>query len=258
MKNLLVADFRRIFKGKGIYILMGLAFVFPALTALVMYLSGLVADLTEVGDLLIDFYNPLTFYSSSFNPTSNIGLVLLIVVTVVLSGEFTNNTIRNKIVAGHSKLNMFLSSLILVLTYVFVIMFIHSSSTYLFNSIIFGFGKSPFVEFLKRGLVAYSGVFVLYTALTLLTYHFKNLIGPLGIILGVYFVLMMVSTYMFVANEGEGLKAKFLFYLFPFLYLGGTAAPKNVEWLWATLTNISYLVVLPAFGLVLAKRTDYK
>ena len=37
---------------------------------------------------------------------------------------------------------------------------------------------------------------------------------------------MMVSTYMFVANEGKDLKQSFSL-SFPFLYLGGTAAPKT-------------------------------
>ncbi len=256
MKKLLIADLRRIFKGKGIYVLMILGFIFPAISALIVQLSGLAADVAELGDLAAEVFNPVALYAGSFNPTQNIGLILLIVVAVLISGEFTNNTIRNKIVAGHSKTSLFLSSLVTVLTYVFVVVLVNSSFTYLFNSI--SFGLQPFSDYFKRGLVAYSSIFVIYTIMTLLTYQFKNLAGPLGLVLGIYFVLMMISTIVFSFNEGTGFKAKVLFYIFPFLYLSGIATPIKLEWLWATLTNVGYLALLTTLGILLANRTDYK
>jgi hypothetical protein len=257
MKKLLIADLRRIFKGKGIYVLMILGFIFPAISALIVQFSGLAAnDVAELGDLAAEVFNPVALYAGSFNPTQNIGLILLIVVAVLISGEFTNNTIRNKIVAGHSKTSLFLSSLVTVLTYVFVVVLVNSSFTYLFNSI--SFGLQPFSDYFKRGLVAYSSIFVIYTIMTLLTYQFKNLAGPLGLVLGIYFVLMMISTIVFSFNEGTGFKAKVLFYIFPFLYLSGIATPIKLEWLWATLTNVGYLALLTTLGILLANRTDYK
>jgi len=256
MKKLLIADLRRIFKGKGIYVLMILGFIFPAISALIVQLSGLANDVAELGDLAVEVFNPVALYAGSFNPTQNIGLILLIVVAVLISGEFTNNTIRNKIVAGHSKTSLFLSSLVTVLTYVFVVVLVNSSFTYLFNSI--SFGLQPFSDYFKRGLVAYSSVFVIYTIMTLLTYQFKNLAGPLGLVLGIYFVLMMISTIVFSFNGGTGFKAKVLFYIFPFLYLSGIATPIKLEWLWATLTNVGYLALLTTLGILLANRTDYK
>lgn len=256
MKKLLIADLRRIFKGKGIYVLMILGFIFPAISALIVQLSGLANDVAELGDLAAEVFNPVALYAGSFNPTQNIGLILLIVVGVLISGEFTNNTIRNKIVAGHSKTSLFLSSLVTVLTYVFVVVLVNSSFTYLFNSI--SFGLQPFSDYFKRGLVAYSSIFVIYTIMTLLTYQFKNLAGPLGLVLGIYFVLMMISTIVFSFNEGTGFKAKVLFYIFPFLYLSGIATPIKLEWLWATLTNVGYLALLTTLGILLANRTDYK
>ncbi|HOQ70891.1 MAG TPA: hypothetical protein PLU08_04030 [Bacilli bacterium] len=256
MKKLLIADLRRIFKGKGIYVLMILGFIFPAISALIVQLSGLANDVAELGDLAAEVFNPVALYAGSFNPTQNIGLILLIVVGVLISGEFTNNTIRNKIVAGHSKTSLFLSSLVTVLTYVFVVVLVNSSFTYLFNSI--SFGLQPFSDYFKRGLVAYSSIFVIYTIMTLLTYQFKNLAGPLGLVLGIYFVLMMISTIIFSFNGGTGFKAKVLFYIFPFLYLSGIATPIKLEWLWATLTNVGYLALLTTLGILLANRTDYK
>ncbi|OQC49932.1 MAG: ABC-2 family transporter protein [Tenericutes bacterium ADurb.Bin024] len=256
MKKLLIADLRRIFKGKGIYVLMILGFIFPAISALIVQLSGLANDVAELGDLAAEVFNPVALYAGSFNPTQNIGLILLIVVAVLISGEFTNNTIRNKIVAGHSKTSLFLSSLVTVLTYVFVVVLVNSSFTYLFNSI--SFGLQPFSDYFKRGLVAYSSIFVIYTIMTLLTYQFKNLAGPLGLVLGIYFVLMMISTIVFSFNGGTGFKAKVLFYIFPFLYLSGIATPIKLEWLWATLTNVGYLALLTTLGILLANRTDYK
>jgi len=94
--------------------------------------------------------------------------------------------------------------------------------------------------------------------MTLLTYQFKNLAGPLGLVLGIYFVLMMISTIVFSFNGGTGFKAKVLFYIFPFLYLSGIATPIKLEWLWATLTNVGYLALLTTLGILLANRTDYK
>ena len=93
--------------------------------------------------------------------------------------------------------------------------------------------------------------------MTLLTYQFKNL-ATTGLVLGIYFVLMMISTIVFSFNEGTGFKAKVLFYIFPFLYLSGIATPIKLEWLWATLTNVGYLALLTTLGILLANRTDYK
>src|SRR5690554_5782422 len=101
MLNILKAELNKFLKSKIFIALIILLFAFPLLTAS-MYqvvkntlLGGIIGS--NEGDLARE-----TFLAS-FSPMNNFGLLLLILLLIVIVGDFTNNTIRNKVIAGYKR-----------------------------------------------------------------------------------------------------------------------------------------------------------
>lgn len=106
MCNLLKSDLTRIFKDKLLLIIciIGAAF---ALASPLLY-TALTASLdleAELG-MVVD---AKTLFFTAFLPGDNFGLVLTIFITIILCKDFSYGTIRNKIVCGKSRKDIFLS-----------------------------------------------------------------------------------------------------------------------------------------------------
>ena len=106
MRNLLKSDLTRIFKDKLLLIIciVGAAF---ALASPLLYTALTVSlDLEAELGMIVD---AKTLFFTAFLPGDNFGLVLTIFITIILCKDFSYGTIRNKIVCGKSRKDIFLS-----------------------------------------------------------------------------------------------------------------------------------------------------
>ena len=175
MKTLLRADLKKVFKGKALYILSGFAILLPIISTLFLALILYINDLAGGGENPISsILNSSALYISSFSILNNLGLAILITLAIVASSDFSQGTIRNKLIAGHKREHVFFSSLITNLVFVFIIIFIHSTLFYLFGSMLTSFSVDVFLNVLRLGFIGFSSYFVIYTLLTLIMFRFKN------------------------------------------------------------------------------------
>lgn len=103
MCNLLGEGLRRLFKGKRFYIVL---IVIAAVTAFMPVLSVIAADSREergTADMLF------------FAFAGQIPMLVSIAAGMLICQDFKNNTIRNKIIVGHSRTNIYLTNLIISL-----------------------------------------------------------------------------------------------------------------------------------------------
>ena len=120
MKNLLSADFLRIFKDKIFKITLIVIIIFGIVTSLfnfgLVYLIGFLSS-PEEAEYLREYYNGYQLFIGAFNPTSSIAMVISIMSIIMVCKEFSFGTIRNKLIAVHSRLKVFLSSYITQIIY---------------------------------------------------------------------------------------------------------------------------------------------
>lgn len=113
MRNLIKTDFKKILTDKLLIIAfavsIGLAFFIPA-----VYFA-----LQEVS---VNTNNPLMFsvrdiaMPSSFNIVSDVGLLVIVFITLIIGKEFSNGNIRNKIIVGNKRRDVYIS--LFIVTYV--------------------------------------------------------------------------------------------------------------------------------------------
>lgn len=122
MKNLLSAEFLRIFKNKLFWFLSVLSFVFGALIQVYVYFGSKISDIDPNIDMGL------------FAVGMVIGFVAAIFVSLFVGTEYSDGTIRNKIINGKSRTSIYFSKYI-VCCVAMVLFF----AFYYAGSLIFGF-----------------------------------------------------------------------------------------------------------------------
>ena len=147
MVNLLAENYRRLFKGKRFYIVLavvvGVAFLF---SLLYFFLNKVVSQVdmsnmegveVQVGDMKMYADNLL------FAMKTDMPLLIGITAGMLIVQDFRNNTIRNKIIIGHSRTNIYLSNLIVSETVMLIYELAYFVAVLIFGGIILGFKEFP-------------------------------------------------------------------------------------------------------------------
>lgn len=136
MRNLLKTDMLRFLKTKQFLILAIIcgiyALAYPALMYLSQELLNLASNNSEPIQLM--FAKQFSFIHFSLG----IPLLLSIIMfTTVLASEFSYGTVRNKIIAGYTRVQIYLSLLITLFVFMFSIIFISSVLSFGLGGILF-------------------------------------------------------------------------------------------------------------------------
>ena len=106
MSNLLAEGFRRLFKGKRFYVVLVIIMAIPAAAS--VFIKIFEGGDVNVGDGLV------------FAMIGTMTMFISIAAGLFIVQDFKNNTIRNKIIIGHSRTNIYLANLIISLTVAFI------------------------------------------------------------------------------------------------------------------------------------------
>lgn len=141
---------------------------------------------------------PRSTYIQNFQIANNSGLVVLIITLIFTVRDFSQNTMRLKIINGFKKRDIYLSSLITTLVYGVPIIFAFSFISFVAGLLFFGY-VVPFDtnEFLK--LLATSALLILYLILFLsiinaISMRFQKVGPAIGITIAVVLGENLVST----------------------------------------------------------------
>ena len=136
MTRLLKADFKRFFKDKLFLVSCIIALVFSFITPLLyklIFSSLLQFEMEELGMIL----NLNTLFFQSFSLSNNAGMIVPILIVIIIFKDFSFGTIRNKIIAGHNRTNIFLSLFIVSSAIISLIMFSSATITGLLSMALF-------------------------------------------------------------------------------------------------------------------------
>ena len=112
----------------------GIAFFMTAIYLMIdLSLEGL------AGDMPLKFLTGPNMLLTSFNPTDNFGLAIPICLITFICLEFSQGAIRNKIIAGHSKFQIYTSLVLSGLVLTFSLLIVYCGLCTLIGTIFGGF-----------------------------------------------------------------------------------------------------------------------
>lgn len=143
MGNLIKADLKRIRRDKMMIIITILAVVFALITPL-LYAALLSGTDTEGMEFMLGSINAKSSFFSSFSIGNNLGLIVPVLLAIILRKDFSQGTIRNKIIAGKSRTQIFLAMFIACAVTLIVVMLFHAFITLGISLLLFEYQATPF------------------------------------------------------------------------------------------------------------------
>ncbi|MBR1390502.1 MAG: ABC transporter permease [Lachnospiraceae bacterium] len=186
MSRLLSANFQRLFKSKNFWIAVIFMYLFPTCELIVSK-----ADQTlhpgkysraELSDLL-------------FSGTMLLVVVAAVFVSVFIGTEYSDGTMRNKIVSGHKRGHIYLANLVVCTAAVLMMQTAYFLALLLPGVPLFGWSEMPAVELAIRVLLCLP-VLICYAACDLsvcMIVHSKTAGAIVTILAAVIFLMMSVS-----------------------------------------------------------------
>ena len=147
MSRLLCSDFKRTLKDKLFLVVGILAVGFAVITPLLyLVLLGVMQDMDDVTkELLSGFVTAKGQFFGAFSFGNNLGLVAPLLIGIILYKDFSYGTIRNKIIAGYSRVSIFLSNFVTCFVTLFSVVLFHALLTLAVCLPFFEYQSEPFV-----------------------------------------------------------------------------------------------------------------
>ena len=167
MKGLLKADFYHVRKSKLSLVILILAVVFPFLmTLLYVGIEVLTTNLAG-GTEDVSMFTANMLLNSVFSLTNNIGMVIPVFAGILVCNDIANGTLRNKVICGNRRSEIYLSHLIVSIVFCVVTVLIYAGATAAFGAIFFDFEE---VEALQAVYWAANGVMTFVYIATVATF----------------------------------------------------------------------------------------
>lgn len=169
MKNLLLSDFRRVFKDKLMLVILILAVAFslftPVLYAVIFSFGAEGLDDPTISMLI----NAKSQFFQCFSMGNNLGLIMPVLLGIIICKDFSHGTIRNKIISGSSRGRIYASMFIVCATVITAVMMLHAFLSLGVSLLFFEYQPEPFE-------LADAGYFVASLAMELLLTVFMGAI----------------------------------------------------------------------------------
>lgn len=143
MNTLVKTDLKRIVKDKLFLIICILGGVFafftPVLYRLIFSAIGFDGELMQMFAI-----NSKSIFIQSFNPANNFGMILPVLVAIILCKDFSHGTVRNKIICGKTRTEIFFSMFISSTVIMFGIILVHALLSLGVSLIFFSYQETAF------------------------------------------------------------------------------------------------------------------
>ena len=244
MANLLAEGYRRLFKGKRFYIVLAVIMAIPIIASVFIRIVEKRA-LNLGGALAFSMIGTMTMFIS-------------ITAGLFIITDFKNNTIRNKIIIGHSRANIYLANLIISLTVAFIYQMVFWLTLIVFGKTIMRFDAFPSKEIFQNMLLTLAIIFAFTSCFVFICTTLKNTGGfALSLMLDTV-VSMLVLLVMIIPKKEI---SKILSIAVPSMQKNSlsnnpTVVPDNIWWM--ILIDIGICVVVTIAGIEIFKRSDLK
>ena len=259
-----------------LFIGLGIAVLFTVIYLLIDVAANNLSDNSSFEFMFCTGQNILI---NSLSPAQNFGIAIPVNLIVFTVMEFTQGTIRNKIIAGNSKAKIYLSLYLSGLVFSIVIFASYALLSFALGSIIGGFDPKGYTlygnstgEYIWKLLVL---TLVVYITITTVAVFFATLFRNIAPCIPCVIILIMVCYFgAMITKMTGGLEevdqtAKMMMTISRTInpmhsialgsgLLSGTLTITNEELFWGLGNNLVYILLFLGGGLLIFRKRDVK
>ena len=263
MNNLLRADFYSLLKSKLTYILIGISAGLPVfMIILYLVINNILNVDTGDGAISMGVFTGRAVMFGNFSLTNNVGLIIPIFAAIFTLTDIRHGTIRNKIIFGASRVEIYFSHLIVSVVMCVVASLISFAVLAAGSAAFFEYGVEfdkaeayNFIRCLITGILLFVYVASLSTFLSLVT---KSM--PLTI---TFTLLISVGLGLIGALSAFVLDEKYqkLFYIIPTYVSTVVSSSGEITtelFLYGLFSFLFFIALNTVVGIVLFKKNDLK
>lgn len=272
--ELLKADLKRVLKDKLFYVLLILAIVFALITPILYSFLFSSEDMLD-DPLIAGMISAKSQFFLSFQLGNNLGLIAPVLLSIILCKDFSFGTIRNKIIAGKSRAEIFIS-LFLTCSIVFVlVMFLHAFVTLGVSLMFFDYQATPFtgsdaIYFLESVFFEILVLLFVSSLISWLCAAMKNVGLVIVLYVAISFVLVIIASVIqvvlsvFSMNGGNETIVSVLEFINRInignfvSYIGVGDSYSLNDCLYLTITPLVCILGLCSFGILKFNKKDFK
>ena len=269
MKRLLKADFYRIIKSKLSIAAIIIIVAFVLINNFsYLFLKTLLEEQVGSDSSMNSLFSGRSFFVQSFSSTNNVGVIIPIFTSIIICSDFSSGTLRNKIISGHKRRNILLSSFISGTTYNVILVLTYALSNLLLGSLLLGYGTSfdggQFVLVLKELFVGCLQYIFISSIIVLLAFAFKKV--SLTIILQ-FVVQLVLNGLLIIASIIQSFDVPNIFkklnLIIPInpvneMISQGGVALDNTTVIGGSISMVIFIIINIAVGIVIFKESDIK
>lgn len=253
MINLLLADLRKYSRTKMIYI------IFIVIIVLNLFTVLLLSTLTDE----YGAFNGYRLILDSFNPSSNAGLLIYVFAGVLVSQEFSYGTIRNKIIAGHRRWQVYLSMTLSTILVSVILLLLNTAFYGGLGTLILGYGREWDAKEFVRLLLLIGVSTAIYMVFIFLSIFIATLCRNTGlsIIISIFGILLLSISLVLSEFQFNTLKPiqEILSYtpIEQSFRIGQDEFSRKLA-IRALMTSPIYYALLTGVGIVIFQKRDIK
>lgn len=260
MKNLLKSDFYRLFKSLSFYICTAVSVVLFGSAIFLLKMSFKLLASQGMNEPF-PYKDGLSYGLTAFTDGS-LQIILAVFIAIFVTAEFSHGTMKNAVSKGFSKLEIYMSKLIVMSCAAFIMLLVTISVSTLTGTMVTG----SFCGYLKDyigDLLNTTGIeLLLYIALSAVLVMLANTVRNLGGVIAIAIVgVIMMEPKLFNLLEFVA-KSKIEFSKFSLIYnimsYAGITGIAVSDYIRSVVVGIAFLAVTAAFGIFMFKRSDIK
>lgn len=186
MRKLLSANFRRLRKSKLFWLAAAFMFAISVFALINQYITGL------------EYGSTITLDNFIFGYSLIIGIFMAVFCSLFFGTEYSDGTIRNKLIVGHTRISIYFATLVTSIAAALFMCLAFLAAVCAVGIPLFGFltiGLAPFAEILLGSILMISAVCAILTALNMLVTSkaIVAIVSVLGMILLLVFAINIES-----------------------------------------------------------------
>lgn len=260
MCNLLAEGYRRLFKGKRFYIVMAVMAAIPALFALLYSASNsfMEAASRQEGEAA-EIFADMRSYADDllFSHTGVMVLLVGITAGMLIVQDFRNNTIRNKIIVGHSRTEIYLANLIVSLTVMMIYEAVYLVVAIAFGGLLLGFRDFPNTDIIVNMLLVLPIEMAMTSLIVFLCTSMKN-VGGFVLSISMHYIVSMFSLALLLLHKHPKIMeiVKEAVPSYQMDLIGNGPIPEH--WLRMILFMFGITLISTIGGILIFKKSDLK
>jgi len=270
MKALMKAEFFRILKDNSFFILMGILLGMMMFSTFAQWgLTQLIANMAHIPGGMLSYSADSSLFAS-FTILGGGSIIVVIGIIIICTKSFSSGAIRDNIIAGYKRFQIYLSSYLVHLILFLGSVLISVLLNYFFANILFGFKIETswdiFINYLLIGILHYIFVITLTFVLAIV---FKSLaislVTAIGLSVAFSFLALIAN-----ANFEINLVLLFLLKLIPYyqnayissgassLLMGITTKLETTDIVIFIISTVFWIILSFSLGYISLRKTDLK